>query len=136
MSLASDLRTLYHVVFARVRGGSHQERLEAFYRHQAGGYDDFRRRLLHGREEMVRSLEVPPGGTLLDLGGGTGSNVEHLGDRLATLKSVTVVDLCPSLLEAARQRIERQGWTNVRTALADATTYEPEDGPVDAVMFS
>jgi S-adenosylmethionine-diacylgycerolhomoserine-N-methlytransferase len=136
MGLVSDLRVLYRLTFARVRGRSHQERLEAFYRHQAGGYDDFRRRLLHGREEMVRSLEVPPGGTLLDLGGGTGSNVEHLGDRLATLKSVTVVDLCPSLLEAARQRIERQGWTNVRTALADATTYEPEDGPVDAVTFS
>lgn len=136
MGLTTDLRTLYHVVFARARGASHQERLEAFYKGQAAGYDDFRRRLLHGREEMMRALEVPPGARLLDLGGGTGSNIEALGDRLASFDKVTIVDLCPSLLEAARRRIARLGWANVETALADVTTYDPPGGPVDVVTFS
>jgi S-adenosylmethionine-diacylgycerolhomoserine-N-methlytransferase len=135
MGLASDLRILYRLAFGRVRGRDHQERLEAFYRHQAAGYDDFRKRLLHGREEMMRALEVPAGGRLLDLGGGTGSNVEHLGGRLRTLRSVTIVDLCPSLLEAARRRIEANGWGNVSAVLADVTTYDPGE-PVDAVTFS
>jgi len=136
MGIASDLRTLYHVVFKRARGSTHQERLESFYRGQAAGYDDFRRRLLHGREEMMRSLEVPPGARLLDLGGGTGSNIETLGDRLGRFEKVTIVDLCPSLLEAARRRIERNGWANVETALADVTTYDPPGGPVDLITFS
>jgi S-adenosylmethionine-diacylgycerolhomoserine-N-methlytransferase len=136
MGIASDLRTLYHLTCKRVRGNSHQERLEAFYRHQADGYDDFRRRLLHGREEMMQALDLPEGGRLLDMGGGTGANIEFLGPRRETLDSVTIVDLCPSLLEAARRRIEHNGWSNVRTALADATTFEAEDGPVDAVTFS
>jgi S-adenosylmethionine-diacylgycerolhomoserine-N-methlytransferase len=132
----SDLRTLYHLTFTRVRGGTHQERLESFYRGQADGYDAFRKRLLHGREEMMRALELPPGGRLLDLGGGTGANIEHLGPTREQLASVVVVDLCPSLLEAAQARITRNGWANVSTALADVTTFEPEGGPVDAVTFS
>jgi S-adenosylmethionine-diacylgycerolhomoserine-N-methlytransferase len=136
MSLASDLRILYRLTCTRVRGESHQDRLEAFYRHQAAGYDDFRKRLLHGREEMMRALEIPPGGTLLDMGGGTGANIEQLADRLPGLGRVTVVDLCPSLLETARGRIAERGWRNVETALADVTTYQPEGGAVDAITFS
>lgn len=135
MGIASDLRTLYSLAFKRVRGGTHQERLESFYGHQADGYDDFRKRLLHGREEMMRSLEIPEGGHLLDMGGGTGSNVEALGDRLGRLGGVTVVDLCPSLVETAKKRVEERGWANVTTALADVTTYDP-GVKVDAVTFS
>jgi S-adenosylmethionine-diacylgycerolhomoserine-N-methlytransferase len=135
MSLASDLRILYRLTCTRVRGESHQDRLEAFYRHQAAGYDDFRKRLLHGREEMMRAMEIPPGGTLLDMGGGTGANIEQLADRLPGLGRVTVVDLCPSLLGTARGRIAERGWANVDTALADVTTYQPEGG-VDAITFS
>ncbi len=136
MGLASDLRILYHLTCKRVRGHSHQERLEAFYCRQADSYDDFRKRLLHGREEMMQGLGLPPGGRLLDLGGGTGSNVAALGERRSRLQRITIVDLCPSLLAAARRRIEAEGWDNVETVLADATTYEPDDGPVDAVTFS
>ena len=136
MGLVSDLRILYRLTCTRVRGESHQDRLEAFYRHQATGYDDFRKRLLHGREEMMRALEIPPGGTLLDMGGGTGANIEQLDDRLHELGSVTIVDLCPSLLETAKQRIAGRGWANVTTALADVTTFQPECGPVDAIAFS
>ena len=136
MRLVSDLRILYRLTCTRVRGGSHQERLEAFYRHQATGYDDFRKRLLHGREEMMRALEISAGGTLLDMGGGTGSNIEALADRLPGLGAVTIVDLCPSLLETARKRIADRGWANVTTELADVTTFEPVGGLVDAITFS
>ena len=136
MGLTSDLRILYHLTFTRIRGGSHQERLEAFYRHQADGYDAFRQRLLHGREQMMQALDLPPGGRMLDMGGGTGANIEFLGDNCAAMESITVVDLCPSLLETAKKRIEQNHWTNVNTALADVTTFEPEGGPVDVITFS
>lgn len=136
MSVASDLKMLYQIVFHPVSGKTHQERLESFYHSQAEGYDSFRKRMLHGREEMVASLDLPPGGRLLDMGGGTGSNIEAIGPRLATLSSVTIVDLCPSLVETAKKRIADRGWANVNTAVADVTTYQPEGGPVDAVTFS
>ncbi len=136
MGLASDLRVLYHMAVTPVRGSTHAERLEAFYRDQSGAYDDFRKRLLHGREEMLAALPLPDGGRWLDLGGGTGHNVEAIGDRLGRLAEVTVVDLCPSLLSVAEERIRRHGWANVRCLTADACTYEHAAGPVDAVTFS
>jgi S-adenosylmethionine-diacylgycerolhomoserine-N-methlytransferase len=136
MGLVSDLRTIYHLTFSRVRGGSHAERLEAFYRHQAPGYDDFRRRLLHGREELMASLDLPPGGRLLDMGGGTGANLEFLdAQRRGSLGRITIVDLCPSLLAAAQERIARNNWDNVDTELADAMKYAT-DGPVQGITFS
>jgi S-adenosylmethionine-diacylgycerolhomoserine-N-methlytransferase len=136
MGLASDLRILKNMVFASHKGDTHGERLEAFYRLQADAYDDFRRRLLHGREDMMRALDVPDGGRLVDMGGGTGSNFEYLGDRRARLSQLTVVDLAPSLLKVAEERFRRNGWDNAGAVQADATLYEPAGGPVDAVTFS
>jgi S-adenosylmethionine-diacylgycerolhomoserine-N-methlytransferase len=136
VGLAADLRVLYQLIFARTTDQDPAARLESFYRHQRGAYDDFRRRLLHGREEMMRSLDLPAGGRLIDFGGGTGSNVEVLGESLGRLHSVVIVDLCSSLLQVAAERIQRHGWCNVRTVLADATTYTPDDGPMDAATFS
>jgi S-adenosylmethionine-diacylgycerolhomoserine-N-methlytransferase len=136
MGLVSDFRILYHLVFSRASGDSHGERLEAFYRQQAGAYDDFRKRLLHGREQLMQALEVPAGATLLDMGGGTGANIEFLGDRLTQFKHVTILDLTPSLLKVADERIRKNGWSNVSTVLADATNYEHGDGPLDVVTFS
>jgi S-adenosylmethionine-diacylgycerolhomoserine-N-methlytransferase len=136
MGFVSDLGIVYRMIFARAGGTSHGDRLEAFYRTQAGAYDDFRRRLLHGREEMMQALDLPEHARVLDMGGGTGSNFEYLGDRRPHCHSLTIVDLSPSLLKVAQERIERNGWHNVRTVVADATAYQPEDGPVDVVTFS
>ena len=79
MSLLTDLRVLYHIVAKPVRGKDHAARLESFYSGQADSYDDFRRRLLQGREAMYRSIPVPEGGVWVDLGGGTGANLEPIG---------------------------------------------------------
>src|SRR5262249_23949516 len=97
MGFVSDLRIVYLMIFARRAAGDHGERLDAFYRVQAGAYDDFRRRLLHGRREMMEALHIPEGARLLDMGGGTGSNFAYLGDRLRRCQSLTIVDLSPSL---------------------------------------
>ena len=137
MSFMSDLRILWHLLSAKAgENANHQERLEAFYSGQRDAYDSFRNRLLHGREELMRILPLPEkGGTLLDMGGGTGSNIEALGIRLETLKSASVLDLCPSLLQVANKRIQQHGWTNVDAIHGDATKYIPPC-PVDVITFS
>lgn len=131
----ADLRTLYALTLAPVRGRSHAERLESFYARQAESYDDFRRRLLHGREELLSCLEVRPGQVWVDLGGGTASNLEFLGDRLQALGEVHVVDLSASLLDVGIRRAKALGWKNVRFHSADAATFRP-DRPVDVVICS
>lgn len=136
MSLLSDAKVLYHLVLSPVRGNSHQERLESFYSGQAEAYDDFRRRLLHGREDLCNLLPLPEGGVWMDMGGGTGSNLEAVGDRIKNLSRVYVVDLATSLLGVAKRRAEARGWDHVRTVEADATTFLPEEGTVDLITFS
>jgi S-adenosylmethionine-diacylgycerolhomoserine-N-methlytransferase len=136
MGFLSDLKILYHLTLRPVRGKDHAARMESFYAGQADAYDDFRKRLLKGRQEMYSSIPVPQGGTWIDMGGGTGSNLDYLEDRIGTLSKVYVLDLSHSLLEIAKQRVAGRGWTNVDTVEADATTFQPASGPVDVVTFS
>ena len=125
MGLLADLGTLYHLAVKPVRGTSHAARLESFYGGQATHYDRLRRRLLQGRRALWDALPAPADGVWVDLGGGTGRNLEYLGDRIRDLRKVYLVDLCASLLKVARQRIERHGWTNVEVVEADVTTFRP-----------
>ena len=135
--ISGELKVLWAMVRGARGSGSHAERLQRLYRDQAGHYDRFRERLLHGRRELVSLLPLGPGARLVEMGGGTGSNLESFGDRLRDFAAVTLVDLCPALLDVARARCGRHGWTNVRVVEGDATTWRPPDGaPVDAVLFS
>jgi S-adenosylmethionine-diacylgycerolhomoserine-N-methlytransferase len=134
MSLIADARTLLQLARGTSRHASHAERLQAFYGPQASHYDAFRERLLHGREDLIRRLAPPPGGMVVELGAGTGRNLEYFGARLHSLARVEVVDLCPALLEQARKRCAR--WPGVAAVVeADATTYRPSH-PADCVYFS
>lgn len=136
MAFLQDLKILYHMALKPIRGKSHADRLESFYGGQAEAYDDFRKRLLQGREELIKAVDPPADGVWLDMGGGTGSNLEFFGETLPKLKKVYVVDLAPSLLAMARKRVADRGWSNVQAVEADATTFVPEEGTVDVVTFS
>lgn len=135
MAILSDLRVLYHLILKPVRGDNHADRMESFYSGQAEAYDDFRKRLLKGRQELYDQLTIPEGGVWVEMGGGTGSNLEYLGDRIHQLSKVYVVDLSESLLDVATRRAEERGWPNVEAVAADATTWQPEGG-ADIVTFS
>ena len=141
MSLAGDTRVLLSMLRGQPRSGSHAERLAAFYGPQAGQYDAFRERLLHGRAEMVEGLMDAlverrgnlDGAHVVELGGGTGRNLLFFGDRLDALGRVDVVDLCAPLLAEARRRFADRH--QVHVSEADACTWRP-DAPADAVYFS
>ncbi|MDD4880896.1 MAG: class I SAM-dependent methyltransferase [Gallionellaceae bacterium] len=133
--LAADARVLWRMLRGQPRHGNHAERLAGFYAPQADRYDSFRARLLHGRAELIEALEIPAGARVVELGAGTGSNLEAL-DRacpLARLASVQLVDLCPPLLAVARRRVAGLG--NVEVIEADATAWRPAQ-PVDRVYLS
>ncbi len=136
MSIASDLKILFHLAFKPIRGNDHASRMESFYAGQADHYDSFRKRLLQGREELWDAIDVPEGGVWVDLGGGTGANLEFLGDRIHKLSKVYVVDLAGSLLKVTRERARTRGWDHVEAVEADATKWVPEGGTADVVTFS
>ncbi len=136
MSLGSDFKILYHMIFRHGSGESHAERLNDFYSGQADGYDDFRRRFLIGRTEMMQAAATQKDAIWVDMGGGTGANLENIADLIPEMKKIYVVDLASSLLEVAKKRIADHGWTNVEVVEADATTFTPEEGYADIVTFS
>jgi len=139
-NLLGDARILWHLLrgqSSRSANLPHAEKLQRFYAPQAGRYDAFRERLLHGRRELIERLAIAPGGTVIDMGGGTGRNLDFFGVRMLSLARVEVVDLCPALLDRARQRCAQ--WPDVAVAVeADATTYRPMAGVnrADCVIFS
>lgn len=136
MGLLADLRILYHLTLKPIRGKDHAARMESFYAGQADAYDGFRKRLLRGRQELWDAIESPDDTVWVDMGGGTGANLEYFGERIDSLKQVHVVDLSPSLLEVAQRRADERGWKNVQAVEADATTFQPPEAPVDIVTFS
>ncbi len=136
MALLGDLKILLHMALSSNRGETHAGRMEGFYRGQAEGYDDFRRRLLQGRAELFAALDVPENTIWADMGGGTGSSLEFMGDKLSRMRKTYIVDLAPSLLEMAGQRVAAHGWNHVEAVEADATRFAPEAGQLGLVTFS
>jgi S-adenosylmethionine-diacylgycerolhomoserine-N-methlytransferase len=134
-ALFDDLRTLRSLLFTRVRGDTHADRLESFYASQARGYDSFRRRMLHGRRELIESLTFPSGGVWVDLGAGTGANLEYRTTDIPSLAAVHLVDLSPALLRVASDRVAAHGWSHVRIEETDATVFDPGT-PADVVTLS
>lgn len=135
-ALVSDSLVLLHLLKGQPLSGARtqEERLERFYGPQAPYYDSFRERLLHGRRELVEKLAPMPGSRVIELGAGTGRNIDFFGARLLSLERLELVDLCPSLLIQARERCSR--WPEIAHAVqADVTTYQP-DKPADCVFLS
>jgi S-adenosylmethionine-diacylgycerolhomoserine-N-methlytransferase len=132
MTLA-DARTLWRMVRGQPSGASLRDRLEGFYAPQAGRYDAVRDGLLHGRRELVERLAVAPGMKVVELGGGTGRNLDFFGDRLDQLARYEIVELSPSMAAQARRRAASRA--NVCVTEADAVRFTPSE-PVDCVFFS
>jgi S-adenosylmethionine-diacylgycerolhomoserine-N-methlytransferase len=129
----ADARTLWRMVRGQPAGASLRERLERFYAPQASRYDAFREGFLHGRGELLARLRVEPGATIVELGGGTGRNLDFLGDRLSELGRYEIVELSPAMAAQARARAASR--PNVGVTEADAVRFRPRDA-VDCVLFS
>lgn len=130
---ASDVRILLQLIKGKPQGPDHAANLDGFYGGQAERYDEFRERLLPGRDELYASLDIRPGDRLVELGAGTGRNLVRLGDRLADLARADLVDLCEPLLAKARQRWQPE--PRVVCHRGDACLWTP-DRPVDIVVFA
>ena len=76
---------------------------------------------------------------MIDIGGGTGSNIEFM-DEISKIsenfKAVYLVDLSPSLCEVAKARFEAHEWTNVHVLVADACDFTIDYDSADLITFS
>ena len=129
---------------------SQQTALESFYQGQSEFYDMTRSKLLQGRTTLLalvaaelRSRKAAGEKSIwLDIGGGTGWNIEEM-DKITsiedTFEAIYLIDLSPSLCKVAESRIERLGLGHiVHVVCADATKFEIKDiqGRVDLATMS
>jgi betaine lipid synthase len=94
--------------------------------------------MLRACAREMQKLQNHEGLVWVDLGGGTGQNVETMAKfcDLSLFKKVYVVDICGPLCDIARKTVAKHGWTNVEVVEADVCEYKPEATPATLVTFS
>ena len=103
------------------------------YRRHVTGYDKTMRFSERIRSYAIHRLDLKPGESVLDLGCGTGLSFELLEESIGPGGRIIGVDLSGEMLEVARNRVERNGWTNVTLIEGDALNINLP-GPLDGVL--
>ena len=80
------------------------------------------------RKKAVAALRLRRGDTVVEIGCGTGLNFPLLQETIGPQGRIIGVDLTDGMLNQARERIEREGWTNIDLVQADAARYDFPSG--------
>lgn len=134
MGMATNLKIIHRLAFGSGDGATHAQRLENFYRDQAPGYDEFRRKLLPARDEFFQGVSECTG-LWIDMGCGTGQSLEFMRRANAQHDRALLVDLCPSLLAIARRRIESQNHNAAEVRECDVRGVSLGDHKADLITF-
>lgn len=115
-------------------------RMDGIYRYQRHVYDLSRKYYLLGRDHLIDRLAPPPGGSVLELGCGTGRNLIAVARAYPDAR-IFGLDVSAAMLATARRNLERTG-ASERIALArgDAAAFDPAalfgEAAFDRVFFS
>lgn len=102
----------------------HAAHMDGIYRYQRYIYDATRKYFLLGRDRLIEELDVPPGGTVLEIGCGTGRNLILVARRYPQAR-LYGFDISEMMLETARASIARAGLsTRITVAQGDATAFD------------
>ena len=72
------------------------------------------------RRKVVKSLQLEPGQTVLDLGCGSGLNLELIMEGIGSQGKLIGVDFSIKMLKRAQKTIDQHGWKNVYLLQQDA----------------
>ena len=93
------------------------------------------------RNYAIKELQLKNGQTVLNVPCGTGVNFKYFNEYLNNTGLIIGIDLSSGMLDKAKQKIEKNDWTNIETELNDATKidrnwldYRDEQITVDAVF--
>ncbi|MCR9123943.1 MAG: class I SAM-dependent methyltransferase [Phyllobacteriaceae bacterium] len=105
---------------------THSGLMDAIYRNQRHIYDLTRKYYLLGRDRMIEDLDVPPGGTVLEVACGTGRNLIQAARRYPDAR-FHGFDISAEMLKSAQATVSRKEFGD-RIALSrgDATDFDPE----------
>ena len=108
-----------------VKSEEHADLMDGMYRYQRHFYDLTRKYYLLGRDRTIRNLDVPQGGTLLEVGCGTGRNMALAHKHFPTAR-LYGLDISQEMLISARKTFAAKA-TIPDFRVADATAYTPRE---------
>jgi phosphatidylethanolamine/phosphatidyl-N-methylethanolamine N-methyltransferase len=110
----------------------HIDTVKAAYRRYAGFYDAlFGPVLQAGRKAVIEALDCKPGHRVLEVGVGTGLALELYPAGV----KVVGIDVSSEMLERARKRVARRGFSHVEALLEmDAETMSFADASFDRIV--
>ena len=107
-------------------GSSHADRMDRMYRTQRHFYDLTRKYYLFGRDTLINELNVPAGGSVLEVGCGTGRNLALIGHRFPHAR-LFGLDISAEMLVSAEAKLGKPGRTRTVLRVADATDFQPSE---------
>lgn len=114
--------------------------MDAIYARQRHFYDLTRKYYLLGRDRLIAKLDVPAGGTVLEVGCGTGRNLIEVARRYPSAE-LFGLDISEAMLTTARANVARAGLSErITLKQADATDFDASalfgHAQFDRVFFS
>jgi S-adenosylmethionine-diacylgycerolhomoserine-N-methlytransferase len=116
-------------VSAGAATGGHAAEMDRMYRYQRHIYDLTRKYYLLGRDRMIAGLDAAAGGSILEVGCGTGRNLELIRRRYPAAK-LHGLDISQEMLQTARGKFSGNGDMPV-LMVADATSFSASDFGTD-----
>ncbi len=121
-------------------GANHAQLMDGVYRHQRLIYDLTRKYYLLGRDRLIEELDVPDGGSVLEIGCGTGRNLVLTARRYPHARCFGI-DLSSQMLKSAGASVEKARLRGrIRLGRADAAAFDPQAifgaGKFDRVFIS
>jgi len=105
---------------------SHAGHMDAIYRTQRHFYDLTRKYYLLGRDRLIRELAPPSGGSVLEIGCGTGRNLIAAARQWPDARFYGI-DISEAMLETARAKVARAGLADrIVLAQGDATAFDAQ----------
>lgn len=103
--------------------GGNADRMNAIYARQRHFYDLTRKYYLLGRDRLIARLDVPVGGTVLEVGCGTGRNLIAVAKRYPTAR-LYGFDISEAMLDTARASVAKAGLSDrITLRRGDATDF-------------
>jgi S-adenosylmethionine-diacylgycerolhomoserine-N-methlytransferase len=112
----------------------HQERMDRRYRYQRHVFDLSRKFILFGRERAIAALRLGDARSVLEIGCGTGRNLELMAEAHPALR-LTGIDISDEMLKSARTRFSRTH-LDQRVTLLQRDAVAPTDRKAPRILMS